>query len=151
MPMQKGKVESIPFYDKHIVPKTEMQIYGWGTTRSHGSFADNPTSLLTQRTYVSEPQNCQIIEPLYKSADGPQICTDNHYNVGADACQGDSGTGMTIWKDGRQYLAGLVSYGTNARGQATCGEDGSFGVYTNVYYYRKWIESITGNKYQCGP
>lgn len=63
------------------------------------------------------PPTCQVIEPLYKPANGPQICADGGYNIGVDVCQGDSGTGVTVkGKGSRQYLTGLVSYETNVRG-----------------------------------
>ncbi|KAJ2691166.1 Transmembrane protease serine 11F [Coemansia spiralis] len=146
-----GKVEAITFYDDTIPPKQALQIYGWGNTRTGGGSGSNPSSLLTQTVYISEPKDCQVIEPNYVSADGPQICVNSHYSIGVDVCQGDSGTGATIINNGTQYYSGLVSYGTNARGDATCGEDGSFGIYTNVYYYKAWIESKTGNKYLAGP
>ncbi|KAJ2030693.1 Transmembrane protease serine 11F [Coemansia sp. S16] len=146
-----GKVEAISFYDDKVVPKQALQIYGWGNTRTGGGSNSNPPSLLTQTVYISQPKDCQVIEPSYVSADGPQICVDSHYSIGVDVCQGDSGTGATIINNGTQYYSGLVSYGTNARGESTCGEDGSFGMYTNVYYYKSWIESVTGNKYPAGP
>ncbi|KAJ1672148.1 hypothetical protein GGF38_000257 [Coemansia sp. RSA 25] len=146
-----GQVEAITFNDDKVVPREALQIYGWGNTRTGGGSSSNPTTLLTQTIYVSEPKDCQFLDPNYLSADGPQICANNHYNIGVDVCQGDSGTGMTYVSNGIQYFSGLVSYGTNANGDATCGEDGSFGMYTNVYYYKSWIESLTGKKYLSGP
>ncbi|KAJ2728336.1 hypothetical protein H4R23_003664, partial [Coemansia sp. Cherry 401B] len=142
---ERGVIEAIPIYDKGIDPQQAMQIYGWGTTRSHGTSFDNPSSLLTQTVYVSTPEACQVIEPRYSSANESQICTDANYNVGVDACQGDSGTGSTIKKDGKEYFAGLVSYGTNRYGEATCGEAGSFGMYTRVSHYLSWIKSLGGS------
>ncbi|KAJ2632769.1 hypothetical protein H4R22_001001 [Coemansia sp. RSA 1290] len=143
-------VEPIPIYNKDMKPKQAMEIYGWGTTRSHGTSSDNPLSLLTQTVYISEPQACQVIEPRYSSANGMQICTDANYSVGVDACQGDSGTGSTIKDGDKEYFVGLVSYGTNRYGEATCGEAGSFGMYTHVTYYLPWIKSL-GGTYTLGP
>ncbi|KAJ2135751.1 serine-type endopeptidase activity protein [Coemansia sp. RSA 678] len=147
---EKGIVEAVPVYDKSIAPKQAMNIFGWGTTRSHGTASDNPPSLLTQTVHISEPKACQVIEPRYNSANDSQICTDAHYDVGVDACQGDSGTGSTIKKNGKHYLAGLVSYGTNRKGEATCGEDGSFGMYTRISYFLPWIKLNDGG-YTVGP
>ncbi|KAJ2005784.1 hypothetical protein GGI04_002110 [Coemansia thaxteri] len=148
--MAPGKVETINFYDGSLSPKQAFQVYGWGTTRT-GDSSSTANSLLTQTVYVSNPSDCQVIESNYKDADGPQICANNHYNIGVDVCQGDSGTGTTVFSNKTPYYSGLVSYGTNAAGDATCGEDGSFGMYTNVYYYKSWIESATGLKYMSGP
>ncbi|KAJ2890530.1 hypothetical protein GGI21_006137, partial [Coemansia aciculifera] len=77
-----GKVEAITFYDNKILPKQPFQIYGWGNTRTGGGSGSNTPTLLTQTVYVSEPKDCQVIEPKYQTADGPQICADNHYNIG---------------------------------------------------------------------
>ncbi|PIA16414.1 trypsin-like serine protease [Coemansia reversa NRRL 1564] len=148
--LSKGKVESIAIFNNNIAPKQAMEIYGWGTTKSHGTYSDTPPSLLTQTVYVSEPKACQIIEPRYDNANEYQICTDANYNVGVDACQGDSGTGSTIKYNGIQYFAGLVSYGTDRYGSATCGEPNSFGMYTRVSHYLSWIKSL-GGTYELSP
>ncbi|KAJ2804614.1 hypothetical protein H4R21_001571 [Coemansia helicoidea] len=145
-----GRVEAAPVYDGSIAPKDPMAVYGWGTTRSQGTSADLPDTLLTQTVYISEPQACQVIESRYDGANGMQICADSNYNVGVDVCQGDSGTGTTVTYNGTQYLAGLVSYGTNRYGDATCGEKDSFGMYTRIRYYLPWIRSL-GSKPTSGP
>ncbi|KAJ1718277.1 hypothetical protein LPJ53_006593, partial [Coemansia erecta] len=76
--IQKGSVETVALYNDNIKPKSPMRIYGWGLTSTHGTSA-SPT-LLTQTVYISYPNNCQVIEPQYSSANGPQICADNNYN-----------------------------------------------------------------------
>ncbi|KAJ1642247.1 hypothetical protein J3B02_000970 [Coemansia erecta] len=148
--MKMGFTESLALYNGSIRPIQPMAIYGWGITSTYGY--DEPVSLLTQTVYISEPDKCHVILPKYSSADGPQICVNNNYNVGVDVCSGDSGTGTTIQANNNvEYLAGLVSFGTDVNGDFTCGEKGSFGVYTNVYYYRNWIESIIGTTLAVGP
>ncbi|KAJ1642246.1 hypothetical protein J3B02_000969 [Coemansia erecta] len=150
--LKKGFTETLPLFNGLIEPAQPMHIFGWGITRTHGTVNDSPPSLLTQTVYISYPDDCKLIEQDYKSANGPQICVNNNYNVGVDVCSADSGTGTTIvGTDSKQYLAGLVSYGTNAKGEFTCGERGSFGIYTNVPHYLQWIESITGVKLATGP
>ncbi|KAJ2371932.1 hypothetical protein GGI05_007725, partial [Coemansia sp. RSA 2603] len=76
--LKKGVVETISLYNDSIQPKTPMRIYGWGLTSTHGSSA-SPT-LLTQTVYISYPNDCRVIESLYNSANGPQICANNNYN-----------------------------------------------------------------------
>ncbi|KAJ2715116.1 hypothetical protein H4R19_001381 [Coemansia spiralis] len=140
-----GRVASAPIYNGDIEPRDGMAVYGWGTVRSHGTSADVPPALLTQTVYASEPQACRVIESRYDGANGMQICADSNYNVGVDVCQGDSGTGTTISYNGIKYLAGLVSYGTNRYGEATCGERDSFGMYTRISYFLPWIKSLGSN------
>ncbi|KAJ2371205.1 hypothetical protein GGI05_007868, partial [Coemansia sp. RSA 2603] len=148
--MKRGYTESMALYNGSIQPVQPMGIYGWGVTRTHGN--DEPSELLTQTVYISEPDDCKVIVPDYASADGPQICVDNNYNIGVDVCSGDSGTGTTIRaRNGVEYLAGLVSFGTDGKNGITCGEQDSFGIYTNVYYYREWVESSIGMKLAVGP
>ncbi|KAJ1795949.1 hypothetical protein LPJ59_004045 [Coemansia sp. RSA 2399] len=149
--LKPGSAETITVYDGNIIPHEEMDVFGWGLTVTGGSVSDLPPSLLTQRVFVGEPSNCQSIEPLYQGANGPLICADNNYNVGVDVCQGDSGTGTTINSDGKAYYAGLVSYGTDKEGDSTCGQAGSFGMYTRPYYYVNWIESVIGHPVITGP
>ncbi|KAJ1989137.1 hypothetical protein GGI26_005288 [Coemansia sp. RSA 1358] len=143
--------EKITIFDGKIAPQEAMRIYGWGKTRTDGSSSDVPDALLKQTVFIAEPRSCQDIDSSYKNADGSQICADNNYNVGVDVCQGDSGTGTTINAGGKAYLAGLVSYGLDRYGNATCGEAGSFGMYTHIKYYLSWIESVTGKKFVAGP
>lgn len=53
---------------------------------------------------------------------------------GKDSCQGDSGGPFTLTKDGRQWAAGIVSWGVE------CGGKGTYGVYTRVANYLNWIK-----------
>uniref|UniRef100_F6R3C5 Transmembrane protease serine n=1 Tax=Ornithorhynchus anatinus TaxID=9258 RepID=F6R3C5_ORNAN len=56
-----------------------------------------------------------------------------------DACRGDSG-GPLVVKDSKDtwYLIGIISWGDN------CGQVNKPGVYTQVTYYRNWINLKTG-------
>lgn len=60
-------------------------------------------------------------------------------NVSKDACQGDSGGPMQIYHT-KLYcmyeLVGITSFGQ------FCGTPEVPGIYTNIYYYLDWIESI---------
>jgi hypothetical protein len=76
-----------------------------------------------------------------------------------DTCAGDSGGGLflpsTYWDDvtedpeldaeareitnERDVIVGITSYGSSDYG---CGSKGSFGVYTDVFYWKEWIEEI---------
>ncbi|KAJ2763249.1 hypothetical protein H4S06_000199 [Coemansia sp. BCRC 34490] len=151
MELKPGFAEKITVFNGDIKPKQEMQIFGWGKTRTGGSSSDSPQSLLTQKVYVGEPKDCKDIDSTYEDANGSLICANNNYNVGVDVCQGDSGTGTTVISGGKAYFAGLVSYGRDKYYNPTCGEAGSFGMYTRVSYFAKWIESVTGKAVAVGP
>ena len=59
-----------------------------------------------------------------------QICAAYFGKGGIDSCSGDSGGPIAI--SGR--LAGIVSYGLS------CGTPFYPGVYSEIAYYRKWID-----------
>ncbi|KAJ1768546.1 hypothetical protein EV179_005959 [Coemansia sp. RSA 487] len=151
MDLQPGKAEAITVYNGDIEPLDQMKIFGWGLTVTGGTGANLSTALLTQKVYVGEAQDCQTIDPSYEDANGWQICANNDYHTGVDACQGDSGTGTIITVGGHDYYAGFVSYGTDAKGNRTCGQAGSFGFYTRPYYYIPWIESVIKHGVSAGP
>lgn len=51
----------------------------------------------------------------------------------ADTCQGDSGSPLMFFVDGRWQIVGLVSYGTG------CAQERLPGIYTRVSNYVEWI------------
>lgn len=63
-----------------------------------------------------------------------QICAGGMR--GEDTCAGDSGGPLMLSVDNSWHLIGLVSYGPQE-----CGTS-SPGVYTNIFPYIKWINSV---------
>jgi secreted trypsin-like serine protease len=66
-----------------------------------------------------------------------------------DSCQGDSGGGLFYRPAAKgtprsmePILAGITSWGIG------CGSPGVFGVYTNIWYYRGWMEQIVSGYYR---
>jgi secreted trypsin-like serine protease len=65
-----------------------------------------------------------------------------------DSCQGDSGGGL-FYRPAKKgsprsmepILTGLVSWGIG------CGSADVFGVYTNIWYYRSWMEQAVSAYY----
>ncbi|KAJ1940218.1 hypothetical protein EC988_007097 [Linderina pennispora] len=144
-------VQPAPIYNGNVWPLYQMEIYGWGLRVTGGSAQDLAPSLLTNKVYISFPADCRAIDARYSSANGPTICANNNYNKGVDVCSGDSGQGTVIRRHGTAYIAGLVSYGTDANGRLTCGEPGSFGIYTHIWRYVSWITTIANTTYTAGP
>lgn len=58
----------------------------------------------------------------------------------ADACQGDSGGALVCTMADGLQVTGIISYGSG------CGTAELPGVYTSVYYHRKWIQYVADTK-----
>lgn len=102
-------------------------ITGWGTTSSGGSI---PSQLQTVSIPIITKELCSEAYQRYGGLPDGQICAAYYGEGGKDACQGDSGGPLAI--DGR--LAGVVSWGNG------CAQAYYPGAYTEVAYYREWIE-----------
>ncbi|XP_071098341.1 chymotrypsin-like protease CTRL-1 [Haliotis cracherodii] len=64
-----------------------------------------------------------------------ELCAGNKRG-GQDTCQGDSGGPMVCKRNGLWEVAGIVSWGYN------CADAYTPGVYTNVPYFRDWINTV---------
>ncbi|KAJ1934409.1 hypothetical protein FBU59_005706 [Linderina macrospora] len=139
-----GNVQRIPVYGGDISPGTRLTALGWGQTGTNPNIDSTTNRLKHADIVVGMRNDCSRFIRGYESSNGPQICTENRFLLGDDTCQGDSGTGVVINANGRQYLAGFTSYGANLRGDPTCALNDGFGVYTHVNYYLGFISSVTG-------
>eukprot|EP01023_Acetabularia_acetabulum_P035433 TRINITY_DN3349_c0_g1_i7.p1 TRINITY_DN3349_c0_g1~~TRINITY_DN3349_c0_g1_i7.p1 ORF type:complete len:495 (-),score=33.14 TRINITY_DN3349_c0_g1_i7:471-1955(-) len=141
---------TIAKYDATTIQKelfgADLNIVGWGATNNSEQLNVNynVTPLkgvlemkLVPREYCAlQLRNTGEFSILYPG----MICAQK---VAADACSGDSG-GPLIYKksDTLIYLVGVVSWG--ARGSQCFQSDNVTlpGVYTNVTYYKHWINNI---------
>ncbi|XP_058808168.1 trypsin delta-like [Phymastichus coffea] len=98
-------------------------ISGWGATEYEA-----PNQLQTVTIPIISKDLCK--QAYNERLPVGQICAAYYGIGGKDACQGDSGGPLTI--DGR--LAGVVSWGNG------CAEAYFPGAYTEIAYYREWID-----------
>lgn len=83
---------------------------------------------------VLSSEQCKLANPNLKET-GSQICAGDLTSGLVDSCQGDSGGPLFgVDKNGNFILKGIVSYGE------ACAQKNSPGFYTDVFYYRKWID-----------
>lgn len=122
---------------------TPMEMSGWGmtgVTHDAGAIrADNrelqrySRELLGGELYMRDPAICGNTGSLSGVRIEPgQLCAGN--NAGVDACKGDSGGPLIRNDRGQRQLVGLVSWG------AGCGLAQTARIFTDVGYYRFWIE-----------
>ena len=109
---------------------SDVTVAGWGITRENGI----PSSVMKKVTVKTISQSS--CRRAYKWISNGQICAGIEQYGGKDSCQGDSGGAM--WHQdalGNTYQVGIVSSG---RG---CARPNYPGIYTNVGFYKTWIDS----------
>jgi len=107
---------------------------GWGST-SHSSVAQMPNKLqYVEMPIVSRP-DCQEDYSGVNGVDEGMICAGIDEG-GISACSGDSGGPFACPNEnGTLQLSGIVSWG-----MIPCGQANRPSVYTNVGYFRDWID-----------
>ena len=117
-------------FEKPFVGKL-ARVSGWG------SIDKKPKSSEVLMTITVPIVKNSICERAYSTKGGVQIgqfCAGYYGTGGKDNCQGDSGGPLVV--DNRQV--GIVSWGYG------CAEAFYPGVYTEVAYYRDWIDQEIG-------
>lgn len=86
--------------------------------------------------FIIDPKMCKSSESYGSRIMDGMLCAGNYYNGGPDACYGDSGGPLMC----HSTLVGVVSWGDG------CGDRFKPSVYTDVHYYRPWIEGVVKSK-----
>ena len=93
-----------------------------------------PNALQEVELPLVSPSVCRdVYFGLFRQSDQP-LCA-GFEDGGKDSCQGDSGGPLIIYREGAPVLVGVVSWGVG------CGDQGYYGVYTNVSQYTKWLST----------
>jgi len=117
----------LPEFKSDISSDTHCIVSGWGS-QSEGGSASRDLMYATVPTLADE--SCRN---LYgKDEIGETMLCAGYSEGGSDSCQGDSGGPLVC--NGK--LMGVVSWGIG------CARPKFPGVYTQVAYYTKWIESL---------
>ena len=123
--------------------KQHFKIYGWGHViqKTANAMRDPRYDFLTpiqtlQKAYLhlSNFRQCQFNYGHQKgimNIQPPGMFCAGYFSGGVDACTADSG-GPLLDQDDK--MVGIISFGMG------CGQKGFPGVYTNVAYYRDWID-----------
>jgi len=116
----------LPEFKANTSVDTHCTISGWGSIKEGGVVSK---SLMYADVPIISDDKCR--DHYGKSEISEQMMCAGYTEGGIDSCQGDSGGPMVC--DGR--LSGVVSWGIG------CARPKYPGVYTQVSYYTKWIES----------
>ncbi|XP_012283016.1 trypsin-3 [Orussus abietinus] len=133
--LDNSTVKSIVLRDTSVNQGTMCFVSGWGYRASNIQVVSN--DLLYVVLPIVDRKTCGDLIQGYYIPDG-SICA-GYKEGGKDACQGDSGGGMIC--DSR--LTGIVSGGIG------CALPKTPGFYTEVYQYRKWIQSTMSKNSQA--
>ncbi|OXA43818.1 trypsin-1 [Folsomia candida] len=117
----------LPIFKSEIEPDTQCILSGWGSQKEGGSVSKG---LMCATVPTMTDDKCR--EFYGKSEIFDTMLCAGYSEGGVDSCQGDSGGGLVC--DGQ--LRGIVSWGVG------CARPQFPGVYTEVSYYTKWIESL---------
>ncbi|XP_060645252.1 chymotrypsin-1 [Drosophila nasuta] len=110
--------------------KTPVRLTGWGSTTPNSTGAKVPDRL--QVLHYQTISNEECVQKGFRVTPNEICALASH---GQGACMGDSG-GPLILSNGRQQLAGIVSYGS-----ATCAQ-GKPDVYTRVSSFLPYISKV---------
>ncbi|XP_050559828.1 serine protease snake isoform X2 [Spodoptera frugiperda] len=120
-------------------PELEAEATGWGALGHRQVLAD-VLQTVTLRKY--DTQTCSKLYPKHRHLvkgfdEATQMCYGDDKDP-KDTCQGDSGGPLQVKnKELCLYrVLGVTSYGRQ------CGQTTGSGIYTRVYHYLPWIESI---------
>lgn len=120
----KRQSNSVELFD--VENSDECWVTGWGDTNQD----DTEASLRQVHGHVIS--NTQCSEYWKTNMDSDMICFgDGTYGP----CSGDSGSPMSCKHNGRYYLTGIVSWGTEG-----CDKKGYPSVFTRVTSYVDWIK-----------
>ena len=133
LPQSKGIIQS----EYESIFRNDFVAVGHGNTRSGFDSTD-----LLQRVDLSLISDTVCRQIFGSALRETNICFDGSFSsltrLNGGTCQGDSG-GPVYWNDGADYIqVGITSFGPSQ-----CGDDvGATSVFTEVYYYYSWINSV---------
>nr|XP_045005114.1 mannan-binding lectin serine protease 1-like [Jaculus jaculus] len=115
---------------------TMVIVSGWGK-----QFLQRfPENLMEIEIPIVDSDTCQKAYALLKKNVTKDMVCAGEKEGGKDACAGDSGGPMVTQdkKNGQWYLVGTVSWGED------CGKKDRYGVYSDIYHNKDWIQKVTG-------
>jgi secreted trypsin-like serine protease len=128
-------VVAMPLATEDPAPGTICINSGWGST-SHTSVSQMPNKLQWVSLPIIAREQCQADYNGINGVDEGMLCGGSEEG-GVSPCSGDSGGPFVcpMPDSGDFYLAGIVSWG-----MIPCGQPHYPGVFTDVAFYREWIE-----------
>ncbi|WP_373414839.1 serine protease [Ensifer aridi] len=131
VPVNSGDFAVVPTQVSDATPSG--QVFGWGSIAEFESLISS--SLIQVDTMRIDRQLCNS-PTYYAGAVSQDMFCAVAVQEGIDTCLGFGGAGLISWVDGYQALLGIVSWGEG------CGRLNKPTVYTDVAYFREWIQDV---------
>ncbi|KAJ2709003.1 hypothetical protein H4R19_004469 [Coemansia spiralis] len=133
-------VQRMPVYDGGLEPKQPLLAVGWGRTESDDGL---PNSLKKTMIEIGQPDQCKRFKSEFDNSNGPRVCALKSLTPGKGICMGDSGSGVSIDRDGKQYFVGLGSRIVFFGGTA-CGSSDSASFFVHISSQLDFIMRSSG-------
>ncbi|XP_041971606.1 phenoloxidase-activating enzyme-like [Aricia agestis] len=137
----------MPTYDITLSPPKDLHLInaGWGSKPTN-EFEEDVLKHYVQLPHKSLPE-CQMAYKMNLSEMDNHYITENQICAGGedglDSCRGDGGGPLMHAEEGQYSLHGIVSYGP-----VPCGRIGVPSVYTKVFAYLPWIQSVISSRHE---
>ncbi|PNF30618.1 hypothetical protein B7P43_G06127 [Cryptotermes secundus] len=122
----------LPHHGVQYTPGLNCTISGWGSVKAAG--AGYSRHLRATWIPLLPHETCKASFVYGTKAIGDGMFCAGLLEGGVDSCQGDSGGALVCLINGEFTLYGITSWGHG------CGRPNKPGVYTNVGFYRDWID-----------
>ncbi|XP_052127322.1 brachyurin-like isoform X4 [Frankliniella occidentalis] len=126
------RIQPINLPPKDVGPLAGLKVVmsGWGRTSTHGELS--PVLRYVESTALTN-LICQVPYALFALIDESHLCVSGWFMKGT--CMGDSGGPLTIKKDGKIMVVGIVSFGIKFSCNVSWPP-----VFTRVTSYLEWIK-----------
>lgn len=121
---------------QEMVEDSLLTVVGWGTQSPTGSNTRSDGLMQVNVNYKSD-STCAA-NPAFANVGADNFCAGRPEINGYDSCRGDSGGPIVYAEKGVYKQLGIVSWGSYQ-----CGDINTYGVYTDISYFSKWIEKQT--------
>ncbi|CAH0393370.1 unnamed protein product [Bemisia tabaci] len=123
------------FFFKDDFEGETVTVVGWGKRQDKRGAPSSNQLMQVQLPILSSVECLTLLQRIQIKFSPDGFCA---YSENKDACQGDSGGPTMLYRDGKWYLYGVVSYG---RG---CARKEAPGVYNKVHTHLKFIVDSLG-------
>lgn len=124
---------AMPIYMNPDVPAvgTMATVVGWGITEESDTVVNDLREI---EVPIISNETCNDPESYNGIITSNMMCA-GYAEGGRDACNGDSGGPLMVYKDGAWRLTGVVSFGYER-----CAEPDKYGVYMRISAFVRWLD-----------